>query len=199
MKAVMSTVPPDLLAWRKQTGADRFDEMWEGVLHMVPTSNREHQNLEGALEFWLRKHWAPRHGGKVYHQINVASPGGWPNDYRIPDLVLLTPHRFDIDRNEYFEGGPDVVVEIRSPGDESVEKIPFYLEIGVKEVWIIDRDTKACEIHVARGDKPAKGEPDADGWWRCAATGVEMRSGEPGKIILRLEDDDATAEALPAG
>ena len=40
----------------------------------------------------------------------------WPNNYRIPDLVLLTPERFDIDCNEYFDGGPDAVVEIRSPG-----------------------------------------------------------------------------------
>ena len=30
MKAVMSKVPPDILAWRKHTGADRWDEMWDG-------------------------------------------------------------------------------------------------------------------------------------------------------------------------
>jgi len=199
MKAVMSTVPPDVLAWRKRTGADRFDEMWEGVLHMVPTPNREHQDLEYALEYWLRKHWAPRREGKVYHQINVASPGGWPDNYRIPDVVLLTPDRLAVDKNEYFEGGPDVVVEIRSPHDETDEKLPFYCDIGVKEVWIIHRDTKACEIHVAEEGKPRKGAPDPDGWWRSAATGVEMRPGEPGKIVLRLEGDDSTAEALPAG
>jgi hypothetical protein len=44
----MARVPSDLLAWRKTTGADRFDEMWEGVLHMVAAPNREHQDLEGA-------------------------------------------------------------------------------------------------------------------------------------------------------
>jgi hypothetical protein len=46
MKAVMSEVPADLLAWRKRTGADRWDEMWEGVLHMPPMPNLEHQELE---------------------------------------------------------------------------------------------------------------------------------------------------------
>jgi len=199
MKAVMSTVPPDLLAWRKHTGADRFDEMWEGVLHMVPTPNFDHQQLQWSLETWLRTHWLPRSRGVVCHEINVARPGRWPKDYRVPDLVLITPERFSINKNEYMEGGPDVVAEIRSPGDESFEKIPFYIEIGVKEVWIIDRDTKACEIHVARDGKPEKGEPDPDGWWRSAATGVELRPGEPGKIVLRLDGDDATAEELPAG
>jgi hypothetical protein len=54
MKAVMSEVPADILAWRKRTGADRWDEMWEGVLHMPPMPNREHQELEWAMETYLR-------------------------------------------------------------------------------------------------------------------------------------------------
>jgi Uma2 family endonuclease len=135
VKAVMPTVPPDVLALRKRTGADRFDEMWDGVLHMPPMPNREHQDLGGELETWLRLRWARPRKAKVYHEINVAAPGGWPDrNYRIPDLVLLTPERFHIDRNEYFEGAPDVVVEIYSPGDESYEKLPFYQELGVPEV-----------------------------------------------------------------
>ena len=90
MRAVMSEVPPDILAWRKRTGADRWDEMWEGVLHMAPSPNRAHQELEWAMETYLRLRWARPRGARVYHQINLASAGGWPNNYRIPDLVLLT-------------------------------------------------------------------------------------------------------------
>ena len=40
MKAVMSSLLPDIQAMRKRTGADRWDEMWEGVLHMPPMPNR---------------------------------------------------------------------------------------------------------------------------------------------------------------
>jgi hypothetical protein len=116
MRAVMSCVPPDILAWRKRTGADRWDEMWEGELHMVPMPNRERQDLEWAMETYLRLRWARPRKAKVYHNINLAAPGGWPNNYRIPDLVLLSPERFGIDRNEYFEGAPAAVVEICSPG-----------------------------------------------------------------------------------
>ena len=93
----MSTVTPDLLsqtlAWRQRTGNDKFDEMWEGVPHMGPAPKRSHQNFQWALETWLRSYWASPAGSRVFHEINVASPGGWPNDYRIPDLVLLTPDR----------------------------------------------------------------------------------------------------------
>src|SRR5262245_25481128 len=156
MKAVMPIVPPDILAWRKKTGAHKFDELWDGVLHMPPMPNRDHQDLEGSLEMYLRVHWGKPNEGKVYHQINLAPIGGWPNNFRIPDLLLLKPERFAIDRNEYFEGAPDVVIEIRSPGDETYEKLDFYRELGVPEVWVIDRDTKEPEVHVLKRGRNKK-------------------------------------------
>ena len=197
MRAVIPEVPPGLLAWRKQTGADRWDEMWEGVLHMAPNPNREHQDLEFVLESYLRKHWASTRGARVYHNINVASVGGWPNDYRIPDLVLLTPPRFEIDRNEYFEGAPDVVVEIRSPGDESYEKLEFYARIAVPEVWIIDRDSRAVEVRVLRAGRYELQAPGIDGWTVSATTGIELRPAPTGKLSMRLADDHATSQELP--
>ena len=197
MKAFMSSVPPDILAWRKRTGADQWDEMWDGVLHMTPSPNREHQDLEFAVENYLRTHWQPRSGGKVYHQINVARPGTWPNDYRIPDVILLLPERFSIDRNEYFEGGPDVAVEIRSPDDETYDKMPFYAGVGVREVWVIDRDTKICEIHALEGTSYRKLEPNSEGWLESPVTSVLMRSTDKAKVELRIGGAEETLATVP--
>lgn len=197
MRAVIPDVPAGLLAWRKRTGADKWDEMWEGVLHLAPMPNREHQDLEWAIETYLRLRWAPSCGARVYHNINVASPGGWPNDYRIPDLVLLTPQRFGIDHNEYFEGAPSVVVEIRSPGDESVAKLEFYARIGVPEVWIIDPDTKVPEIHILIAGRYTPQAASAGGWLRSPATDVELRAGAPGKLTMRFRGDDSAGQDLP--
>lgn len=197
MKAVMPAVPPEILEWRKRTGADRWDEMWDGVLHMGPTPNRQHQNFEFFLEEYLRRRWAPRKNARVYHNINLASPGGWPDNYRIPDLLLLTPERFSIDRNEYFEGAPNVVVEIHSPGDEAYEKLDFYAALGVPEVWIIHRDTKEPEIHLLKGDQYEKKGPEPNGWFHSDQTGIEMRVGAPGKLSIRLSGDESTREELP--
>ncbi|MCB9881777.1 MAG: Uma2 family endonuclease [Planctomycetes bacterium] len=184
----MSRIPPDLLAWRRQTGADQWDEVWDGVLHMVPSPNREHQDIEGQLEAWLRWIWTPRCGGRVYHQINVARPGTWPKDYRIPDLVLLLPDRFDRDRNEYFEGGPNVCVEIHSPGDESYDKFAFYGAVGVQEVWIIHRDTRLPEIHRAHAGAFERVQAQADGFVHSHVTNVELR-GADGALLVRLPTD----------
>jgi Uma2 family endonuclease len=171
--------------------------MWEGVLHMPPMPNREHQELEWALETYLRLRWARPRKAKVYHNINVASPGRWPNDYRIPDLVLVSPERFGIDRNEYFEGAPDVVVEIRSPGDETYEKLQFYAQLGVPGAWVIDRDNKTPEIYVLHAGRYERRAADADGWVRSPLTRIELRIGKPGKLAIRLAGDEGTCEDLP--
>jgi len=197
MKAVMPVVPEHILQWRKTTGADCWDEMWEGVLHMTPEPNRAHQDLQGALYSWLRVHWAVPKGNRVFPPINIASPGGWPNDYRIPDLVLLTPDRFQIDHNEYFEGPPTVVVEIRSPGDESLEKLPFYARIGVPEVWMIDRDSRAPQVLALSAGTYEEEAPDADGWLRSAVTGVWLRAGAQAALEIRLAEDPGSRESLP--
>ncbi|HZV05493.1 MAG TPA: Uma2 family endonuclease [Gemmataceae bacterium] len=196
MKAVMPSLLPDIQAIRKKTGADQWDEMWDGVLHMPPAPNRGHQDLEFCLESYLRSYWAPTCEGKVYHQINVAAIGGWPDNYRIPDLVLLLPQRFAIDRNEYFEGAPDVVVEIHSPGDEAYEKLPFYGDLGVPEVWIIHRDTREPEIHVLKRNRYKKQPASAQGWIRSPHLKIEM-AGANGKLAVRLAGDDSTRQELP--
>lgn len=201
VKAVMADVPEWVLAQRRRTGADIWDEMWEGVLHMPPMPTRKHQEFEGELETWLRMNWARPNGNKVYHQINVASVGGWPSNYRIPDLVLLTPAEFHIDHDEYFEGAPLVVVEIRSPRDESHEKLDFYARLGVPEVWIIDRDARSPEVHRLQQDT---GEyqvvaHDSDGWVHSAATGIMMKATDDPFLAIMVIGDEETFAELPEG
>jgi Uma2 family endonuclease len=197
MKAVMPEVSQHVLQWRKRTGADQWDEMWEGVLHMPPVPNRLQQELEGHLETWLRFNWARPRGNKAYHQINLASEGGWTNDYRIPDLVLLTPDRFHIDHNEYFEGAPTVVVEIHSAGDEAYEKLPFYAKLGVPEVWIIDRDSKVPELYVLDAGQYERQAPNAEGWIESAATGIQLRAHVGQKLALQITGEPSTLGILP--
>jgi Uma2 family endonuclease len=148
------------------------------------------------MAMWLRSHWSQPRGNRVHLDVNVASQGGWPNNYRVPDLVLLTPDRFAIDHDTYFEGAPTVVVEIRSPGDETMEKLPFYAQLGVPEVWLIDRDTRRPEVLVLHADQYRQ-QPAADGWLDSAATGVRLR-GEAGNCLaMQLAGDDATWRHLP--
>ena len=196
MKAVYAEVSEAFLKQRKQIGADRNDEMWEGVLHMPPMPNRFHQDFNWALETYLRLVWMPTREARVHHEVNVCPVGGWPNNYRVPDLVILLPERFGIDHNEYFEGAPNVVVEIRSPGDEAYEKLAYYADLGVPEVWIIDRDTCEPELHVLKRNHYKKKSASTAGWLRSAETGLELRQGDGNRLVIRLEGNDATRQEL---
>jgi Uma2 family endonuclease len=148
------------------------------------------------MEAWLRHFWVPMSGGKAHHQINVASVGGWPNDYRIPDLVLLTPDRFHIDKHEYYEGAPTVVVEIRSPEDETYDKFDFYARVHVPEIWVIERDSREPEIHTLGGSEYRKLEYSPDGQLQSPTTNISMWA-DKGKLAMQSGDDTTTIRFLP--
>jgi Uma2 family endonuclease len=174
--------------------------MWEGVLHTPPMPTRKHQEFESEIEMWLRQCWARPNGFKVYRQINLASIGGWPIDYRIPDLLLLTPDRFEIDHDVYFEGPPLVVIEIRSPGDDSYEKLPFYAALRVSEVWIIDRDSRAPEIHrLNDAGEYAVVAADEDGWVNSTAAGIAMKLTDDYLLGMMVVGQPETFAELPEG
>ncbi len=201
MKAVILDMPQHWLDERKRSGAERFDEMWEGVLHVSPSPSRTHQNLVGDLRDFLKRHWALPSRGSATHEINVVHPDDeddWINNYRIPDIVLLSPDRLAFDRDTYILGAPLVCIEVRSPRDESYEKLDFYIRLGVPEVWIIDRDTKVPTVFVLIDAEYREVETDAEGWIVSAAVGARMRATPTGKLAIRLDSTGAGAE-LPEG
>ena len=90
-----------------------------------------------------------------------------------------------------------MVVAIHSPGDEAYEKLQFYAAIRVPEVWIVDRDTKAPEIHVLTGDGYEKKGPGPEGWLASDETGLELKAEKAGKLSVRIAGDESTRADLP--
>jgi Uma2 family endonuclease len=201
MRAVIADMPKHWLAERNNTKAAQWDEVWNGVLHMPPMPIGDHQDLELDLAAFLKREWARPIGGLVRHQVNLTTPedeGNWRENYRIPDLVLLTPDRRHIDRNAYMAGAPSAVVEIRSPGDETDDKFEFYAGLGVPEVWVIDRDTKEPTVYALSDGQYQTVPAGADGWVR-SGVGVELRHAAPGRLGVRLTGDPASVAELPEG
>ena len=127
----------------------------------------------------------------------AESEENWTENYRIPDLVLLSKDRLHIDKGEYFVGAPLVVVEIRSMGDRSYEKLDFYASLGVPEVWIIDRSSRHPEVFVLTEATYINKPFDGDDWLRSAATGIELRRSDDGKLKVRIGSDDAVSAIVP--
>jgi Uma2 family endonuclease len=201
MQAVIANMPRRWLEEHKSSAAAQWDEMWNGVLHMPPMPNGMHQDFSLDLASYIKWRWAKPLGGRVRQEVNLTTPADeaqWTLNYRIPDIVLLDRDRLHIDKNEYMVGAPLVVVEIKSPGDETYAKFPFYAGLGVPEVWVFDRDTKAPEIHTLSGGpayQPLAAAPG--GWLTSPAAGVAFRQTQTGRVWVRIGTDDATAEELP--
>jgi Uma2 family endonuclease len=134
----------------------------------------------------------------VFQQINLAPPDepDWTKNYRVPDILLLTPDRFAINHDTHFAGAP-LVVEIRSPDDETFEKFGFYAGLGVPEVWVFDRDTRTPQLFALGPGGYAALAAGPDGWTRSPAAGVEFRPAAGNRVRARVGGDDATAEDLP--
>ncbi|OWK34418.1 Uma2 family endonuclease [Fimbriiglobus ruber] len=201
MRAVIADLPKHWLAERKSSEAAQWDEMWNGVLHMPPMPNGMHQDFAFTLGVYLLNRWARPNGGLIRQEVNLTAPedeAQWTHNYRIPDLVLVSRDRFPIDKNEYMAGAPLVVVEVRSPGDETYDKLPFYAALGVPEVWVFDRDTRVPEIYaLAPGAAYQMLPAGADGWILSPATGIEFQHTGANKVTVRVAGDPATADELP--
>lgn len=138
-----------LVEHRRRTGAGRLDECWEGVWHLTDPS-ATHQRLAGQI-YRIHAGVVEDAGrGTVWISINVTDrEEGWLDNHRCPDGAVIlagNPGRWIGERQAAYLGGPDLVVEILSPGDETYEKLPFYGALGVREVLIVDPDTGRPEL-----------------------------------------------------
>lgn len=144
----------ELQAQRAATGADRFDEVWEGVYMMAPLPNNEHQELVMELGAILREAIDRAAGDRVYPGVNLTdAPDDWTRNFRAPDLVVFLGGTTAENRGAFWTGPADLVVEIVSPGDRTREKLPFYERIGSRELLIIDRDPWQLEFYRLREGK----------------------------------------------
>jgi hypothetical protein len=67
----------------------------------------------------------------------------------------------------------------------------------VREVWVIDRDTRRPEIFELIGSEFHPVEPSANGWTCSRAANVEMRVAAGDKLEIRIADQEDTVAMLP--
>jgi Uma2 family endonuclease len=131
---------------RQRRGIDKYDEVWEGVYVMPPLANNPHQRLVGSLTpVYLEV--VPRERGDVLPGANVSDRRvHWEKNFRCPDIVVVLKGGRAVDCGTHWFGGPDFLTEVKSPGDDTDEKIPFYSRIHVRELLIIHRDTRQLRL-----------------------------------------------------
>lgn len=138
----------ELIAERRRTGADRYDEVWDGVYVMSPMADNEHQELVNGLSTVMTVVVAWPRLGRVFPGVNVSDQEtNWKRNYRCPDVVVFLNDTNAINRRSHWYGGPEFAVEVVSPSDRSRKKLRFYAKIGTRELLIVDRHPWALELY----------------------------------------------------
>ena len=141
-----------LIEERRARGADRFDEVWEGVYVMAPAPNDEHQDLAGGFTEVLRTVIDRRGLGTTRPGINLASdPVDWEHDYRVPDIAVFLNDTAAVCHGAFWSGPPDFLIEIVSPFDKTRDKLDFYSRIETRELLVVDRDPWQLQLYRRQG------------------------------------------------
>lgn len=178
----MLRAPEEMLAERARLGADVRDEMWEGVLHMVPPPTSGHQRTGGRLYRALSVR-AEHLGLEPYFETGLFRD---QRDYRVPDQLYCRPQ----DVSERGAERAELVVEIRSPDDESYAKLAFYASLGVPEVLVVHPGEARVELFRLVGDEMRLVDHDVDGAVRSDVLGVRL-SAIGGRLVLTWDGGQA--------
>lgn len=150
-------VPASVLAERERLGLDTRDEVWDGILHMNPPPKYAHSRVQMQL-FRRLDRLASIEGLEVHVELGLFNPAhATYHDYRVPDLVVFRP---ELISERGIDGPAAMAVEVRSPGDDSFEKLPFYEAMGVGEVLVVDRSSTWVRHWVRSSGQLDESQPD---------------------------------------
>lgn len=140
--------------------------MWDGVVHVVPPAGGAQQEVQAEL-FLVLGALAKRHGLVPRFETGLFRS---ESDYRVPDQLFCCEEQLSYRGAE----GAELVVEVRSAGDETYDKIEWYAERGVRELLILHPSGRRFELLRNIGGRllPVSGDPG--GVLRCEALEVAL-------------------------
>ncbi|MEZ0167042.1 Uma2 family endonuclease [Kineococcus sp. LSe6-4] len=77
------------------------------------------------------------------HPTGPFNLGTGDHDDRVPDTGWTST---SLEEATLYVPSAEVVVEFESPGDETWAKVPFYVERGVDEVWVVTPRTSSVQV-----------------------------------------------------
>ncbi len=131
---------------------DAHVELVKGEIITMPPAGHEHGDVAGnifaALHNFVREHRL----GKAYIAETGFILSRNPDTVRAPDAAFVTAARVaqQTRRQGFFDGAPDLAVEVVSPDDTVEEidtKIVEYLQAGTQLVWIVHPRTQTITVY----------------------------------------------------
>lgn len=124
-------------------------EIIEGVLYMANAPSYDHQFAVAAISRIMGNFAIDKGAGVVVtapfevHLPGIAKPVQ-------PDILFIRTERQPASGTQIFEGAPDLIVEVLSPGSLRLDqyvKFGAYEQAGVREYWIADPKIRVITIY----------------------------------------------------
>jgi Uma2 family endonuclease len=126
-------------------------EVIRGVLYVTPAPIPKHQLAVVKLVRFFDVFVSDNDLGVVLAApIDVKLPLGIANPVQ-PDVVVFLKGNEPRWEMSYYQGTPDLIVEVLSPGtrrrDRTI-KMDAYRDVGVPEYWLVDPDARTVAVFV---------------------------------------------------
>ena len=142
---------PDRIAqlYRLWPGLDdeRTTEVWEGITVLTPRGDAEHRDVVGGLSACFNALFGSKSLGTASAGASLTDrTPDWKSNYRNPDAVVFLNGTAAVNHETHWVGGPDLAVEVISPGETPSAKFGFYESIGTRELLIVNRKPWRLEL-----------------------------------------------------
>ena len=130
-------------------GTEHRCELVKGRLIRMSPVSYEHSRIVGRFAAMLDHHAHARRLGDVLPELGCKLELN-PDTVRAPDIAFIRRERVLTAPRGFWNGAPDLAVEVLSPGDrpsEVREKADEYLTHGVIVVLLVDPDDRAVTVH----------------------------------------------------
>jgi len=130
-------------------------ELIKGELLTMPLPKREHGRIAANLTMMLGQHAKANRLGDVYTESGFKLESD-PDTVLGPDVSFISQERVDRANDGYYDGPPDLAVEVLSPGDRrgQVErKLALWLETGTGSVWLVNPRKRTVEVISSPSDR----------------------------------------------
>lgn len=125
-------------------------EVIRGHLYVSPAPKITHQRAAGELYSQIRQWVLAQDCGEVlYAPVDILLPEGIASPVQ-PDIVFFRTGNQPGTDAPNFQGVPDLIVEVFSPGTWRVDlnvKLPAYRDAGVPEVWFANPQQRTIVVY----------------------------------------------------
>lgn len=136
-------------------------ELIKGELLTMPPPKPEHGQISANLMIILGQHVKANRLGRIYAESGYHLESD-PDTVLGPDVSFVSVSRID-PSDAYYQGSPDLAVEVLSPGDRRgkvEQKLALWLECGAKSVWHVNPRKRTVEVIKSTGERRVLNETD---------------------------------------